>query len=87
MKIPKEIAKKFKKLKNLFPALYLAKTGDEIGRDREKKKFVLNSVNTQPEQENSKKMAKKIQKLKNLFPALFLAKMGGDRPTKREKKF
>ena len=26
-KIPKKIAKKFKKLKNLIPALYLAKTG------------------------------------------------------------
>ena len=26
-KIPKKIAKKFKKLKNLFPALFLAKTG------------------------------------------------------------
>jgi len=26
-KIPKKILKKFKKLKNLFPALFLAKTG------------------------------------------------------------
>ena len=26
-KIPKTIAKKFKKLKNLFPTLFLAKTG------------------------------------------------------------
>jgi len=26
-KIPKEIAKKFKKLKNLFPVLFLAKMG------------------------------------------------------------
>ena len=27
LKIPKKIANKFKKLKNLFPALFLAKTG------------------------------------------------------------
>ena len=35
-KIPKKIAKKLKKLKNLSPILFLAKR-DEIGREREKK--------------------------------------------------
>ena len=55
-KIPKKIAKKFKKLKNLFPALYLAKTGDEIGREREKKIIVPNSVYTRSGQENSEKI-------------------------------
>ena len=52
-KIPKKIEKKIKKLKNLFPALFLAKT-DEIGREREKKILLPNSVPTQPELENSK---------------------------------
>ena len=35
-KIPKEIAKKLKKLKNLFPTLFLAKTGRDMPRKREK---------------------------------------------------
>jgi len=35
-KIPKEIAKKFKKLKNLFPVLFLAKMGWDRPRKREK---------------------------------------------------
>ena len=36
-KIPNKIAKKFKKLKNLFPALFLAKTEWDRPRKREKK--------------------------------------------------
>ena len=36
-KFPKKIAKKFKKLKNHFPALFLAKTGQDRPRKREKK--------------------------------------------------
>ena len=86
-KVPTEKAKKLKKLKNSFPALYLAKIGDEIGREREKKILVLNSVHTRPGKKIAKKIAKKFKKLKNLFPALFLAKMGCDRPSKREKTF
>ena len=35
-KIPKKIAKKFNKLKNLIPALFLAKTGLDMPRKREK---------------------------------------------------
>ena len=35
-KIPKKIAKKFKKLKNLFPALFLAKTGRDTPGKKEK---------------------------------------------------
>ena len=35
-KIPKKIAKKFKKFKNLFPALLLAETGLDRPRKREK---------------------------------------------------
>ena len=35
---------------------------DEIGQERVKKIIVLNSVRTQPQQENEKKIAKKIKK-------------------------
>ena len=49
-KIPKKIAGKFKKLKN------------QIGRERETKIFVPNSVHTRPGQENSEKNSKKIKK-------------------------
>ena len=86
-KIPKKIAKKFKKLKNLFPALYLAKTGCDKPRKR-KKKFSpeLCSYPTRA-RKFKQKIGKIIKKLKNFFPALFLAKMGGDRLTKRKKIF
>ena len=47
---------------------------DEIGREREKKHLVSNSVHTLFRQENFNIMAKKLEKLKNLFPVLFLAK-------------
>ena len=60
---------------------------DDIGREREKKILVANSVHTRPEQENSdKKKAKKFKKLKNLFLALFLGKIRLDRPKKGKKK-
>ena len=62
-KIPKKIGKKFKKLKNLFPALFLAKR-DEITREREKKIVVPNFVHTRPRQENSENNSKKFQKTK-----------------------
>ena len=38
-KIPKKIAKKFKKLKKLIPAIFLSRAGVEADRDREKKNF------------------------------------------------
>ena len=73
-KIPKKITKKFKKLKNLFPALFLAKT--RCDKPNIKKSLVPNSVHTRPGQENSQKNTKKNQKIKNILPALFLAKTG-----------
>ena len=36
-KIPKEIVKKFKKFKNHFPTLFLAKMGSDRPRKRKKK--------------------------------------------------
>ena len=79
------MAKKIQKLKNLFPALFLGKMGDEIDREREKKILVPNFVHTRPRQENFEKNRKK--KLKNLFPELFLAKTAVNRPKKGKKKF
>ena len=73
MEILKKIEKKFK---NVFPALFLAKTGGDGPRKREK--------NFSPEfrsystwaRKFQKKIVKKYKKLKNHFLALFLAKTG-----------
>ena len=62
-KILKKIAKQFKKSKNLFSALFLAKR-DVIGREREKKIWVPNSVHTRPGKENFENNSKKIQNYK-----------------------
>ena len=63
-KIPKNLAKKFKKTKNLFSAIFLAKTGWDRPRKGEKN-LLPNSVHTRPRQENSKKNSKKIKKINN----------------------
>ena len=56
-KIPKIITKKLKNKKNLFAALFLAKTG--LDRPRKTEKILVpNSVTTLPELENSKKNTK-----------------------------
>ena len=90
-KIPKTRAKKFKKLKNIFPALFLAKTGCDKLKKREKtfslkipfildpRKKILKKI--------PKKIAKKFKKLKSLFLALFLAKSGFGWMKKGEKTF
>ena len=44
--------------------LYFWPKRDEIGREREKKVLVPNSVHTRPRKENSEKNSKKIQKIK-----------------------
>ena len=69
----KKIEKEIKKLKKLFPALFLAKTGLDRQRKRKKKILVPNSVRTRagllfPK----KKIAKKFKKLKNVIPMLLL---------------
>ena len=69
--------KKFEKLKKPFPAFFLAKTGKDRPRKREKI-LLPNYVPTQPELENSK--------LKKLIPTLFLFKTGWERARKRKKK-
>ena len=76
MKILKKVEKEIKKLKNLFPALFLAKTGLDRLRKRKKKILVPSPVHTRPGRENSEKNSKKIKKIKKLFAALFLGKTG-----------
>ena len=73
-KIEKKKSQKIKK--NLFPELFLAKTGVDRPENREKKilprfSFIIGLGKKIP-----KKIAKKFKKLKNLFPALFLAITG-----------
>ena len=60
-KIPKKIAKKFKKLKTSFRHYFLPKR-DEIGRESEKKILVPNFVHTRPWHENSKNKSEKNSK-------------------------
>ena len=57
--IPKKIAKKFKKFKNLFPTVFLAKTGWGTPRKRKKNftpEFHSYSTQTRKFQKNSKKI-------------------------------
>ena len=66
----KKIAKKFKKLKNHFPALFLAKTGQHWPRKREKK-FSPEFCSCPT---RARKFQKKFKQLKKLIPVLFLSK-------------
>ena len=66
MKIPKKNRKKIQKVKNLFPALFLAKTGWYGPRKREKNfspKFCSYPTRARKFQ---KKKSKKIQKIKKV---------------------
>ena len=72
-KISKKIVKIFKKFKNHFPTLFLAK----ISAKKDKKKFCFRiPFKLDSGKKIPKKIAKKLKKLKNLFPTLFLAKTG-----------
>ena len=62
--MPKKIAGKFKKLKN------------QIGRERETKILVPNSVHTRPGQENSEKNSKKIKKIKKPYSDIIFNQNG-----------
>ena len=69
-KIQKKIAKK---LKNLFPTLFFAKTGWDRPRWRKKKFYFRIPSILDSGEKILKKKAKKLKKLKILFPNLFLA--------------
>ena len=60
---------------------------DEIGREREKKILVPNSVHTRPGQENSEKSSKKIQKIKKLYSDIISIQKGLREAEKERKKF
>ena len=60
-KIPKKIVKNSKDYKT-SSQLYFQLKRDEIGRERQKKILVPDSVHSRPGQENSKKNSKKIKK-------------------------
>ena len=85
-KIPKKIAKKLKKLKNLFPTLFLAKTGMRQAK-KKRKILVSNSIHTQTELENSKKNSKKIQKIKKVYSGIISIQNGLKEAEKERKKF
>ena len=63
-KIQKKNGKKIEKIKKKtsFRHYFLPKW-DEIGREREKKILLPNSIHTRPRQENSEKNSKKIEKI------------------------
>ena len=86
MKIPKKIEKKFKKLKNLFAALFLAKTGWDR-RKKRKKILVPNSVHTQHGEENSEKNSTKILNNKKPLSAIIFSQYGMRLAEKERKKF
>ena len=60
---------------------------DEIGREREEKILVPNSVHTRPGQENSRKKRKKIQKIKKLNSVIISIEKGLREAEKEKKNF
>ena len=62
-KIPKKIAKKIEKIKKTSFRHYFFTKRDEIGREREKKNLLPNSVHARPREGNSEKNSKKIEKI------------------------
>ena len=71
-----------KKLKNLFPVLFLTKTGLDGPRKREKI-LVPNSAHSRPGQENSEKNSKEIQKIKKHCSGI-ISTQNGFRSTEKE---
>ena len=74
-KIRKKIAKNFKKFKKPLSDNIQPKR-DEMGREREKKNLVPNSVHTRPGQENFEKFSKKIQKNKKRLSSIISGQNG-----------
>ena len=82
-----EIPKKIKKNKKTSFRQYFQPKRDEIGLKRDKKILVLNSVITQPGQENSEKNSKKIQKIKKPRSSIIISQNGVRQAEKEKKKF
>ena len=62
-KIPKKNSKKIEKIEKTSFRYYFLPKRDKIGREREKKNLLPNSVHARPRQENSEKNSKKIEKI------------------------
>ena len=75
-KIPKKIAKNSKNLKNLFPALFLAKTGSDRPRKGEKNFSPEFRSYLTPERKFRNKISKKIQKNKKLHSSIIFSQNG-----------
>ena len=78
-KIPRENAKKFKKLKNNFPALFLAKTGGDRIRQAEKEIKVFQAripLILDPGEQIPKKNSKKIQKIEKQLSGVIFSQNG-----------
>ena len=80
-------SKKIRKIKNLFPALFLAQTGWDRPRKRKKKNLDPNFVPTEPKLENSRKNSKKIQKIKKVNSSIISIQNGLGEAEKAGKKF
>ena len=85
-KIPKKIAKKFKKFKNLFPVLFLAKTEQDRPRKR-KKKFSPEFRSYSTRARILRKKYKKIQKIKKPLSGIIFSQNGMRYVEKAWKKF
>ena len=68
-------------------ALFLAKTGDEIGREKGRKNLVPNSVHTRPGHENCEKNRTKFKKITKTSLQHFLWPKPDEIGRKREKTF
>ena len=82
---PKKVVKKFKKLQNLFPTLFLAKT--PIGRKREQKFLYRISSVLGLGMKIPKKNSKKIRKMKKPYSVIIYSQNGMIQVEKERKKF
>ena len=74
-KIPKKIAKKLKKLKNLFPALFLAEMGwDKLTKREENFSPEFRSYSTQARK--FQKNSRKIQKINKPHSGIIFSQIG-----------
>ena len=64
-----------------------SQNGNEIGRKREKKNLIPNSIHTRPRQENSEKNIKKILKIIKPIPGIIFSQSGMRYDKKEGKKF
>ena len=84
LKITEKLANKFKKLKNIIPALFISEPGGDRPRNKEKKIQSRIPILPNPGQKIRKRIAKKFKKLKHNIPALFPSNPGLDRPRKKK---